>query len=639
MNLFSKNKYIFLIFLTALALRLVYLSEIRHTPVVETQHVDAKWYYETALNIVNGDILGDSRVFFMAPLYPYVLAIIFFIFGKSVFSALIFQIIIGSISCILIYLIALKFFNKRTAILSGLIAAIYPVFIFYDALLLKENLMILSTLLFILIYPFEDKIFHAYTFNIKRKITTRDVLLFLSGVLIGIHSLLRPNIFLIIPLLLFYEYLNSRNIIYLFEKYAILSLGILLFVFPVAARNKIVGNEFVVTVASGGMNFWTGNNPLANGTYSGAPFITSEEPQYEDEDFRKEASKRMGKELTTNQSSSFWFKEGFRFISSYPRRYLVLLYRKFLAFFINIELPIDLSYYFAKDFSKFLKLNFLSYGMIVPFALVGIYYSLKLRKGNYVLLLLIVYNLLSSLIFFTSSRYRLPVVPIFIIYASFFASVPKPVYSIPFLVLFFIFVNQSDAIFTSISNKSLSYVNTANYYIRDSKFDKAEEMLKKALEIDPTRSNVYRVYAELMNKKGNKEESENYFKKAIFYDGNLGESVSKPQDNLEIAYKLFMEKKYDEALKLFTKLLPENPKMEKELRNNIGLCYLKLGKYIEAEKEFKSAVSLDKNYDKGYYNMGLLFEKKGDKLKAEEFYKKTLLINPAHTMAKKKLGK
>ncbi|MFC1501209.1 tetratricopeptide repeat protein [Elusimicrobiota bacterium] len=657
-------RWILIIYLTALVLRLIYFFETVNTPILELLHIDSQYYHEWAVQIAGGDIFGGKKIFTMAPLYAYFLALIYVIFGNNYLSAIIIQIIVGSLSCVLIFLVAKKYFDKKTAIISSVIAALYPIFIFYDATLLKENLMIFFTLLFVFVYPMETA--STQKSEIQKFDRKNILLLLLAGTFIGIHSLMRPNIFALIPLIFLYElfYLKTDKY-FLFKKFIILFIGIFIIVFPVSLRNKIVGGEFVVTVASSGMNFWTGNNISANGTYQGASFITSEEPEYEEEDFRLEASKRSGRDLTIKQASRFWLNEGLDFISKHPKRYIWLLYRKILGFFHNIELPTDLNYYFGKDFSAILKYNIISFGLIVPFALIGIYITFRKKNINYMFLSVILYNLISSLIFFNTSRYRLPAVPIFIIYNAYFLSfflkarsermlfeneekkgkrdkhteklIINPYVYIPVLAVLFFFVNHKDSVYTNISSKSLSYVNSASYYMRDSKLDKAEAMLKKALEIDPRRSLVNKMYYELLKTKGDTEGAKMYLENALRFETKSGHKVAKP-DTMEAAYQYFMQKQYGKALSIFQSMLENGSADEKELRNNIGLCYLRLGDFQKAEEEFNKALLIDKNYDKALYNLGLLYEMKGDTISALDNYRKTLQINPNHTRAKKKIN-
>lgn len=617
------------IFFLALALRLVYLLQVRHTPVLDFLYIDSDYYHSWAVSIAHGDILGGKQVFYSAPFYAYFLALIYFIFGIHTLPVLLIQILIGSLSCLLIFRIAEQYFDARTAVFAGVIAALYPVFIFYDAILLKANLMVFFLLLFVLLYT---------------KGGMRNV--FFAGVCIGINSLMRPTIFLILPLLVGYEFVKHRD--ELLKKAALLAAGIVITVFPVALRNRVVGGEWVMTVASGGMNFWTGNNSTANGAYVGAPFITSEEMQYEREDFVNEASRRAGKQLTIKESSAFWYREGLAFITANPERFLKLLYRKFVAYWHDIELPSDINYYMARDYATVLSSNPLTFGFIAPLAVLGIMLCRRWTQAHFILLAFAGTNLLQCLVFFNSSQYRFPAVPVYILFAAFFLSecvrhykahntraLALALAAVPLLM----FTNYRDHLLSQIAGTRVSYLNAASYYMRYHDYAKAEEMLRKCLEIDPDYALGHEKYALLLQATGRTEEARQYVDRAIQLTAATGDTRAiRSMSEIQQAGVLYSQKKYGEALALFQDILKQHPENAKELENNIGLCYVKLGDNLAAETYFLSALRRDPAYDKAYYNMGMLCMKKGDAVKAREYFSKAVAANPANAKAKQRLG-
>jgi Tfp pilus assembly protein PilF len=617
------------VFVLALIVRLVYLLQVRHTPVLDFFYIDSEYYHNWAVSIARGDLLGGTKIFFAAPFYAYFLALIYRVLGSQYLAALLIQIVIGSFSCVLLFRIAQKYFDQRTAVLAGAIAAVYPVFIFYDAMLLKENLMVFFTLLFIVLYARGSR-----------------RALFLAGVCVGINALMRPTIFLILPFLVAYDFFKYRSA--WLKRALLIGAGIIVTIFPVALRNRVVGGEWVVTVASGGMNFWTGNNAQASGAYVGAPFVTSEELQYESEDFRREASKRSGRELTIDETSSFWYREGLRFITGNPAKFAWVLWRKFVAFWHDTELPSDLNFYLARDFSGVLQFDLLTFGIIVPFAVLGIVQALRKKNSlNFLLLTLAGSNLLASLIFFNSSRYRLPVVPVFILYAGFAVSEiirfyeEKNVNALKFLLIIlpvFFFANYRDTALSRIAWTRVSYLNAASYYMRSCIYDKAEVMLKKCLELDPTYPLAYQKYAALLLATGRPEHADEFLAKSLQYSAIPGnQRAFRAMPELKQGYLLFAEKKYNEALSLFQQVLKEHPETEKELDNNIGLCYMRLGDYKNAEEVLLRTIQINPGYDKAYYNAGILYRKMGDNKKAKEYFKKALLANPANAKAKLRL--
>lgn len=67
----------------------------------------------------------------------------------------------------------------------------------------------------------------------------------------------------------------------------------------------------------------------------------------------------------------------------------------------------------------------------------------------------------------------------------------------------------------------------------------------------------------------------------------------------------------------------DDPLTAKE-HNDLGVIYEKKGQLDLAEREYKKAITKDKNSYIPYFNLGNLYYKKGEKEKAIEFYRKAL---------------
>src|SRR5258705_5993086 len=83
------------IFLTAFAVRLLYLYQIQAIPLFYHLGGDPQAYDLWARKIVAGDWLGD-RVFYQAPLYPNFLALLQSIFGYDLWSIRVAEIAFGA---------------------------------------------------------------------------------------------------------------------------------------------------------------------------------------------------------------------------------------------------------------------------------------------------------------------------------------------------------------------------------------------------------------------------------------------------------------------------------------------------------------------------------------------------------------
>jgi len=127
------------IFATALGVRLVHVWQMRATPFFSVLLGDSRGYDEWARRIAGGDWIGRD-VFYQAPLYPYMLGVIYAIAGRHLLLVRIVQALIGSASCVLIALAAERLVSRRAGIAAGVMLALYAPAIFFDGLIQKSVL-------------------------------------------------------------------------------------------------------------------------------------------------------------------------------------------------------------------------------------------------------------------------------------------------------------------------------------------------------------------------------------------------------------------------------------------------------------------------------------------------------------------
>ena len=139
-----------LLYLVAAALRITYLEALEKTPLFHSPGLDSAYYLQTAKAIANGTGMG-SDVYFMGPLYSYVLALIGRAVGFGTAHLLLVQSLLGSFGPPLLYLLARRYVSQWAAIAAGLAMAAYGMLILYDHLFLMEWLLTLLLLLMLLV--------------------------------------------------------------------------------------------------------------------------------------------------------------------------------------------------------------------------------------------------------------------------------------------------------------------------------------------------------------------------------------------------------------------------------------------------------------------------------------------------------
>ena len=245
------------IFVFALALRLLYLTQIADVPFYEIPIMDARAYDAWAQRIAAGDWLGQEA-FYQAPAYPYLLAVFYWGLGHNLDLIHAAMTIIGSLACPILYFATRILFGWKAGLVAGILLAIYPPAIFFDGLIGKQSLgLLLTTLLLFSLLHFQ------------RRPRGRAVLG--AGVLLGFLALTREHALIfapMIPLWILWRFSGAQGRSgKAWVWVATFVLGVLLILGPVLTRNWVVGNTFALTTAQLGPNFFIGNNPEATGLY------------------------------------------------------------------------------------------------------------------------------------------------------------------------------------------------------------------------------------------------------------------------------------------------------------------------------------------------------------------------------------
>lgn len=178
------------------------------------------------------DLLGHP------PGYPFVLALVFELFGESGAAVQIFQIVCDSLAAALVLLIAAELLPFAAAVTAGALAALAPQFCWNSILILPDTLAVLPVLVAVLL------MLRADCGRALPKVAA-------AGALIGLSCWLRANALLLAPFL-------ALAVPLLFERgkrvRASLALvaGALAAVAPLTIRNAVVFGAFIpVSLGSG----------------------------------------------------------------------------------------------------------------------------------------------------------------------------------------------------------------------------------------------------------------------------------------------------------------------------------------------------------------------------------------------------
>lgn len=208
-----------------------------------------------------------------APLWPTVIAFFYGTLGPHDTLVRLFLSFVGSGTCLLIYFFARDMFGTRIGLFAGILAAIYPFLFIYDGWLYSESLY--TFLLFAFCYTL---------YHLQR--TPHRSLIILSGLLLGLISLTRPNGLLILGLFIAWAIIIGWTRILSWrialESAIAISLLSLLLILPWTTRNYLVTHARLPVatgdgkVLVGAYNDDTSNPSYQNGYYLGTWLVPSE---------------------------------------------------------------------------------------------------------------------------------------------------------------------------------------------------------------------------------------------------------------------------------------------------------------------------------------------------------------------------
>jgi hypothetical protein len=400
------------IFLLALAFRLTFGYEIRDLPTLHRLVMDAQRYDALARDILDHG-WRPREPFYQAPLFPYLLAAVYAVSGRSLAAVRVAQAVAGALTAVLAAVAAGRLCRLRAAAMAaaGGLAALYAPAVFYTPLLLKTvPLLLLESAALVLLLPPAGR-------QLAGPGAARALA---AGCALGGAALLQESLLVLAPAAALFLLVTGAGRKALVPALA-LAAGAALAVAPVALLNRAAGGELLLTSSQGGMNFYIGNARGATGTYVGLS-AGSQAPEQQRADAQRLAAIFAARErgrpvapgaLTPAQVSRIFWRETGRQIAAEPGSWLRLLLRKLRLFWNAYELPDAEGFRVYRRESALLRWDPVAFGLVAPLAAVGLAALVRdgRRREAALLALLAAATCAAVMTFFVFGRYRLAVVP------------------------------------------------------------------------------------------------------------------------------------------------------------------------------------------------------------------------------------
>lgn len=364
-----------LLFLLAFALRGVSVVQYEAAhPLAQRPAIDEASYDSWAREIAQGDWLGDE-IFFQEPLYPYGLGVVYAVAGEGPQdqrrAARWVQVALGAAVACVSAAIAARCFGRLAGWIAGLLVALHRPSLWFPALLLKENafVLVLSALALGLVWT--SQVERAEGERRRTWIPWLGL-----GVLSGVGALLRGNMLVLLPALVLWPLLRARvqgvSMRCALRSCAAFGVGALFALAPVALRNHHVGGRWVLTTSGAGTNFYGGNN-LDN------PYGLAKEfdwvrgiPEHEAGDWRREASRRAGRELDPAETSAFWLDATLDSVAERPAAHVEILWNKLRLTLGSYEVPDNHFLEWDASYVPILRLAWPGFAVVGALGLAGI---------------------------------------------------------------------------------------------------------------------------------------------------------------------------------------------------------------------------------------------------------------------------
>jgi tetratricopeptide (TPR) repeat protein len=548
----------------AALLRVAYTLASRQSPFFDHLDLDSRFYDLWAKQIAGGDWIG-KEVFFMGPLYPYFLAVVYRLAGPSLLLVKLIQAGLGALTAGFTYLLGRECFGSVAGLVAGFLAALYIPFIFYDSSILFP---VLATLLNT-----------AMLYTLYRGLRRADARWFLvAGVLAGLSAAGNASVLIFGPfLVVFLLAFSGGDAGHRIRRAGLFIIGVAVIVTPIAVRNAAVGDDFVPLTSNAGLNLYIGNNERATGAYVKPEGLDV----YTDPEGESIAEAALGRQLKPSEVSRYWTGRALEFARNNRGRFASNLARKLFLFWSVYEVPQIEHLPFEKRYSWLLRLPSPSYGIVCPLGLVGMLLALRRKREAWPLALFVLAYSTTIVAFFVVARYRLPMVPALMVFAAYAAlwmvsaavrRTYRPLaWSVIGFAALFAFFHANFYRINPLSGFAQSYYRLGIIQEKKGRPAEAVTSYRKALDLDPSLAPGHLNLGILLSREGRYEEAKSELALAV----GLDSTYSKAYYNLGLVYA--EQAKHDSALLMVDRAL--------QLQEDYGLARLaKAGIFYETAR-------------------------------------------------------
>ncbi len=605
--------------LAALAVRAVYISQQQSAADFGKPVGDAEFFDTWARTFAGGERLTDGP-YYRAPLYSWVLGATYKVAGFGPLAPRIVQAVLGALTCGLLFVIGRQLFSRVVGLVAGLAAGSYWILVFFTGELLIPTLATFLDvlLLWLLIEAHRRKCLGCWA---------------ASGIVLGLSAIARPNILLFAPVILVWALMvrsGRRDRVLTGVTFTV---ACLIPVLPITVRNCVVGGDCVLISSQGGVNLYIGNNPESDGVNV---LLPGTRPHWHDTylDQIAIAERAEGRSLKPSEVSRYYLRQTWEFVREQPRAAAGLLYTKLTCFWNRHEFSNNKDIYdYTSRYAPFTGYLPLGFGVVGPLGLLGLITYWPRRRELFPLWGFLLVYMISVVLFFSSARFRVPVVPVLILYGAagcvwIVGTIGRRrwrslVEASVFLALAAVFCNaqQEDR-----SVPGLWHLTTAAMLAEKGEIDQAIAEYEKAIAEYPGNHEAFGDMASLYLLRGQFVVAERAARRAV----ELNPGYAKGLDVLGAV--IARQGRIEESLSYFRRSVASVPH-NAQAQQHLGHALLLQGRLAEAAKHLGRAAELEPDRADTQASLGMLAVGQGDAGKAVEHLRRSLSLDPSNPQA------
>ncbi len=399
--------WVMVILAVALTARSFWVAYAPSDPTDGRQINDTLFYHYTAVGLAEGK--GYVNPWTLVPTaqwppgYSLLLASLYRVFGPHVAIAWGVNIVLGALTCVVLYFIGCLAVGDAAGRLAGLLLAVFPGHVFFSSLVLSEvtfTFLLAVAMLLILLVA-------------RRSKDGGLPLVILLGAVVGATALVRGQGLFVVVIAPLFWWLYTADWRRALRRTAVVALAAMAVILPWSIRNYVDMGGFVLISTNVGGNLYVGHFEGATGSM----ILGSE-------DWANERYAHLSPEKREVAASNLLLREGLKFMFTHPGRELELAGSKIRALYQDDEealrgIPNHQKGETIPHADRIADVANGFYFAVLAASAGGLVCWLRRPRSAVALPLLVIgVFTLGQLLFFTDPRFHYPMLPAFALLAA-----------------------------------------------------------------------------------------------------------------------------------------------------------------------------------------------------------------------------